>query len=101
LRAAIPLVLARAAYGDAFGTMGSLRHSAERAFSLDSRALADVCLAAIETGRLGSVLWAVEQLITLEDPRARPVLRLWASSTDERISEVAKIALGRIERPLR
>jgi hypothetical protein len=38
---------------------------------------------------------------TLEDPRARPVLRLWARSTDERISDVAKIALERIERRLR
>jgi hypothetical protein len=101
LRAAIPLVLARAAYGDAFGTMAGLRHSAERAFSLDLRALADVCLAAIDTGRPGTVLWAVHQLLVIADPRSRPVLQLWARSTDAEIAWVAQSAVDKIDRGLR
>jgi hypothetical protein len=53
--------------------MRGLRHSLEAIFNPDWNALADICIDAAKSPRLGTKLWAIDQLIVLEDPRARPV----------------------------
>jgi HEAT repeat protein len=97
LRPAIRLLLDRACFGDPGEIMRGLRHALEAIVDLDWTALADDCLAAIQTARPGTVLWATEQLAILDDPRARPIFEELVRSPHERIREAAAIGLDRLD----
>ena len=78
--------------------MRGLRHTFEAIMDPEWDELAEVCMAAIESGRPGTVLWAVHQLAVLEDERARPILRELVRSKHQEIASHARIAIQRLDR---
>ena len=98
LRAAIRPLLDHACFGDPGEIMRGLRHALEAIVNPDWAALADICMAAIESGRPGTVLWAVDQLVVLEDERTRPILQELVRSKHEVITRRAKIAIQRLDK---
>lgn len=96
LRPAVALLLDRACDGDPGEIMRGLRHSLEHIAGGDWTWLADECIAAIERGRPGTVLWAADQLAILDDPRARPVFERLLGSPHERIRDAADLGLARL-----
>ena len=100
LRAAVGLLLDRACFGDPGECMRGLRHDLEAIMAPDWAALADICIAAAERGRPGTTLWAVDQLLVLEDERARPLLTKLATSEHDEIARTAEAALQRLDKPL-
>lgn len=98
LRAAIRPLLDHACFGDPGEIMRGLRHDLEAIMNPDWTTLADFCMAAIESGRPGTVLWAVDQLRVLEDERARPMLQEMVRSKHEEITLRAKIAIQRLDK---
>ena len=93
---AIRLVLDRACFGDPGEIMGGLRHSFEQAVNPDWPLLADICIAASESSRLGTRLWALDQLAILEDVRAAPVFKRALLAGPEEIRQVAANGLRRL-----
>src|SRR5262249_43167090 len=71
LRPAVRLLLERACKGDPGEMMRGLRHSFEAIFAPDWRALADVCMELCQSERQGTRMWAMHQLMILDDPRAK------------------------------
>ena len=100
LRGAVRPLLDRACYGDPGEIMRGLRHYLEGIMEPDWSILADICMDAVKDGRPGTVLWAVNQLIVLEDERARPLLTKLSVSEDQQIAEAATSALWRLDNPL-
>jgi hypothetical protein len=96
LRPAIRLLLDRACYGDPGEIMRGLRHSLEAIVDPDWTTLADVCLQAARSPRLGTKLWAIDQLAVLDDPRARPLFEDAVRHGPEDIKSVAQIGLDRL-----
>jgi hypothetical protein len=96
LRPAIPLLLDRACYGDPGETMRGLRHRLEAIVDPDWTALADYCLAAARSDRPGTRLWAIDQLMLIEDPRAEPVFQHAIQSESPEIVWIAKLGLERL-----
>jgi hypothetical protein len=97
LRAAIRPLLDRACFGDPGETMRGLRHDLEAIVNPDWMALADVCMDAIKSDRPGTVLWAVDQLMVLDDPRSRFVLQRLVRSRHEEIAWRARAAIERLD----
>lgn len=93
---AVRLLLDRACFGDPGEIMRGLRHSLEAIANPDWAELAEICIAAIATGRPGTVLWAADELAILDDPRAFPVFEKLRHSEHERIREVAERGLERL-----
>lgn len=93
---AVRLLLDRACFGDPGEIMRGLRHSLEAIANPDWAALAEACIAAIATGRPGTVLWAADELAILDDPRAFPVFEKLRHSEHARIREVAALGLERL-----
>jgi hypothetical protein len=98
LRAAIPPILARACYGDPVDRMRTLLPAFEAIMDPDWSALADICMEAARSERLGTVLWSVAQLSMLDDERARPLLTRWADFGDKFIAPYARTGLDRLNR---
>lgn len=95
LRAAIPLLLERACFGDPGEIMRGLRHTLEAIVQPEWHVLADLCLSAAGSPRLGTRLWSLDQLIVLDDPRAREHFRA-ALEGPQALSSVARIGLDRL-----
>ncbi len=70
LKAAIPLLLERACYGDPGETMRGLRHNLERIVNPDWVMLADICINLSKSSHKGARLWAMHELGTLREPRS-------------------------------
>jgi hypothetical protein len=98
LRAAVPLLLERACFGDPGEIMRGLRHALEAIVEPEWSALTEPCLTAIASGRPGSVLWAVDQLIVLDDVRARAALEALVRHGHPEVRWRAEIALDRLSR---
>jgi len=96
LRPAIQLLLERACFGDPGEIMRGLRHSLEAIVNPDWAALADECIVAARSSRSGTVLWAVDQLAVLNDPRARPVFEGALSRPEPEIRDAARLGLKRL-----
>lgn len=96
LRPSISLLLDRACYGDPGEIMRRLRHSLEAIVVPDWTYLADICLERARSPRKGTRLWAIDQLIVLDDPRARSVFENEIAAGVPLISEVAAIGLQRL-----
>jgi hypothetical protein len=93
---AVRLLLDRAALGDPGETMRGLRHSLEAIVDGDRQWLADACMAAIETRRPGTILWATAQLAILDDPRAFPLFEKLRHSEHEMIRGAAELGISRL-----
>ena len=74
LRAAAPLLLERACYGDPGEMMRGLRNNLEGIFEPDWDALTDVCMQAAKYPQRGARLWAVDELAVLREPRSLQTL---------------------------
>jgi HEAT repeat protein len=97
LRGAVRPLLDRACYGDPGEIMRGLRHVLEAIMDPDWAALADICMDAARSGRLGTMLWAVAQLLVLDDERARPLLQQLRTSEHEEIRWRAEAAIQRLD----
>jgi hypothetical protein len=95
LRPAVRLLLERACNGDPGEMMRGLRHAFERSFNPDWDALADLCIDLSASERPGTRLWAIHQLMILDDPRARQV---FDSASHDEISEIRRIAAIGLQR---
>jgi len=98
LRPAVRLLLERACNGDPGEMMRGLRHALERIFKPDWVALADVCIELSASKRPGTRLWAIDQLMILDDPRARQVFDRALHDEIGEIREIAGIGLQRLDR---
>ncbi len=96
LRPAIKLLLERAAYGDPNEIMRGLRHSLEAIVNPDWAFLTEVCLEAAQSPRLGTQLWAIDELGLLEDPRAKPIFEEAIKNGPEEIRWRAENGLQRL-----
>lgn len=92
----IRLLLDRACFGDPGELMRGLRHSFERAVSPNWALLADICIAASESPRIGTKLWALDQLAILNDVRASPIFKRAQLAGPEEIRQVADNGLHRL-----
>jgi hypothetical protein len=89
LRSAVPLLLERACNGDPGEIMRGLRHRVERTYSPDWDSLAELCMGLSRATRTGTRLWAMDQLMVLEDPRAKPTFE---KALNDESDEVRRIA---------
>jgi hypothetical protein len=98
LKPAIRLLLDRACYGDPGEMFRGLRHAFEAIVNPQWSELADICLEAARSRRLGTRLWAIDQLTVLEDERARPVFEQSMRSDPHEFKWLAEIGLERLNR---
>ncbi len=98
LRPAARLLLERACNGDPGEIMRGLRHALERIFNPDWAALADVCIELSASNRPGTRLWAIHQLMILDDPRARQVFDNVLHDEIGEIRRTAAVGLQRLDR---
>ena len=96
LKPAIRLLLDRACYGDPGEMFRGLRNACEAIVNPNWSELADICLEAARSARLGTRLWAIDQLAILDDERARPVFEEASGSPPQEIKRRAEIGLGRL-----
>jgi hypothetical protein len=101
LRPAIKLLLERACYGDPGEIMRGLRHGLEAIANPNWAELADICLEAARSPRLGTRLWALDELSVLEDPRAKPIFEEALQAAPLEIRRLAGIGLERLARASR
>jgi HEAT repeat protein len=95
LRAAIPLMLDRACFGDPGEIMRNLCHALEAIVERNWPELTDCCIAALESPRSGTRLWAAYELRRLRDPAALPALAKMLRDPIERVREWAESAYDR------
>jgi hypothetical protein len=93
LRAAIPLMLERACFGDPGEIMRNLCHALEEIVRPKWSELTGPCVAALESPRAGTRLWAAYELGRLRDPRALPALERCAEDEVEWVREWVQSAL--------
>ena len=74
LKAGVRLLLERASFGDFGEIMRGMHHNFEAAFEGSDSELADLCVELMQQPRLGTKLWALEELSRLKDRRAIPEL---------------------------
>ena len=70
----------------------------ERIFNPDWAALADVCIELSASNRPGTRLWAIDELMTVDDPRARQVFDSALHDEIEEIRRIAAAGLRRLDR---
>ncbi len=97
LRSAIPLLLERASFGDPGEMMRGLRHSLEAIVNPDWAALATLCIGHATSERLGARFWALDQLVVLQDPRARFAFEAACASAIPAIRDVGERGLRRLD----
>jgi hypothetical protein len=98
LRPAVRLLLERACNGDPGEMMRGIRHAHERIFSPDWSALADVCMDLAASARPGTRMWAIHQLMILDDARARAVFERALHDDVDDIRHTAGVGLERLQR---
>ena len=97
LRPAVGLLLERASAGDPGETMRGLRHNLEAIADDDEEFLADACLAALASERVGARRWAVEELGRLQLKRTLDAVRRCLKDANAEVRQAAKISEGMIE----
>ena len=80
---AIPLLLERICYGDPGEMMRGIRHALEFIVKPDWSRLVDLLLPLAQSPRLGTRLWAIDELAVLRDARAEPIFRGALSDPEE------------------
>lgn len=96
LKPAIRVLLDRACYGDPGEVFRGLRHFNEAIVNPKWSELADICLEAATSSRLGTRLWAIDQLMIMDDERARPVFEKSIQADPEEIRWRAEQGLNRL-----
>jgi HEAT repeat protein len=96
LRAAAPLLMERACYGDPGEMMRGLRHTLEAIFAPDWSALTRVCEESARSTAKGARLWAVAELGVLLERSSAPVLLARLSDEESEIRAAASRSLGRL-----
>jgi hypothetical protein len=96
LRQGIPLLLERACLGDPGEIMRGLRHALEAAANGDGALLAELCIAAARSPRAGTRLWAIDQLVVLDDQRARGVFEQAIMNATGEIPQRAQVGVARL-----
>lgn len=96
LRALAPILLDAASFGDPGEIMRGLRHQLEAIFDPEWEALADLAIQKASFHRPGTRLWAIDQLVILDDPRARPIFES-ALSDSSAIASLAAIGIRRLD----
>lgn len=99
LRAAVPLLLDRAAFGDPGETMRGLRHHLEQIAGPDWDFLADACLHALRSPRPGTRLWAAEQLAVLQIDRTVEALQAALEDPEDEVRAALQSALDALRPP--
>jgi hypothetical protein len=97
LKPAIRLLLERACYGDPGEMFRDLRHASEAIVNPRWSELADICLEAATSPRLGTRLWAIDQLVVLDDERARSIFDESMRNDPQEIRWRAEIGLERLD----
>jgi hypothetical protein len=95
LRAAIPLMLDRACFGDPGEIMRNLCHALEGIVEPDWAALTELCIPALASPRAGTRLWAAEELGRLRDRAAIPALE---RAAQDEVPEVRQSVASALER---
>jgi hypothetical protein len=95
LRAAVPLILDRACFGDPGEIMRSLCHAVEAIVKPDWSELTAPCVAALASPRPGTRLWAAFELGRLRDPTAVPAL---VRAAQDAVPEVREQVMSALER---
>lgn len=98
LRPAVRLLLERACNGDPGEMMRGLRHSFEAIFTPDWNELADVCMDLSTSTRQGTRVWSTQQLMILDDPRAKPFFERALNDDNPDVRDAAAIGLERLAR---
>ena len=98
LKDGVQLLLERACFGDPGESMRGLRHSCEAAFNPDWAALAYTCLPLATSTRPGTRLWAIHQLVVIDDPCAASVYQRALSDDVQSVREIAAVGLDRLKR---
>jgi hypothetical protein len=93
LRAAIPLMLERACFGDPGEIMRNLCHALEAIVEPKWSLLTAPCVAALKSPRPGTRLWAADELQRVRDPAAIPALEEAVRDEVEEVREQAQAAL--------
>jgi HEAT repeat protein len=93
LRAAVPLILDRACFGDPGEIMRNLCNAVEAIVAPEWAALTAPCVAALRSPRPGTRLWAAHELGRLRDPAAIPALERAAADEVPEVREWAASAL--------
>jgi hypothetical protein len=96
LRDAVPMLLDRACFGDPGEIMRGLGHCLELAVGGDWNNLAEICLRAALSERSGTRLWAIDELVVLEDPRSRQIFEEAIRVGPQAIRTRAQIGLKRL-----
>lgn len=94
LEEGIPLVLAKACFGDPGETMRGLRHALEAAVDERWERLAEMCVEATKSKRAGTRLWATTELGVLRDPVTLPALVARLSDVEARVRAQAAISIN-------
>lgn len=97
LKPAIRLLLERACYGDPGEMFRGLRHASEAIVNPRWSELAEICLEAATSPRLGTRLWAIDQLAVLEDERARSIFEESMRNDPQEIRRRAEVGLKRLD----
>jgi hypothetical protein len=97
LKPAIRLLPDRVCYGDPGELFRGLRHASEAIVDPRWSELADICLAAATSPRLGTRLWAIDQLTVLEDERARSIFEESMRNDPQEIRWRAEVGLKRLD----
>lgn len=95
LRAAVPLILDRACFGDPGEIMRNLCHAVEAIVKPDWSVLTAPCVAALTSPRPGTRFWAAFELGRLRDPVAIPALERAAQDAVPDVREEVVSALER------
>jgi hypothetical protein len=93
LRAAIPLMLERACFGDPGEIMRNLCHALEAIVKPKWSQLTAPCVAALKSPRAGTRLWAAHELQRVRDPTAIPALVEAVRDEVKEVREWAQAAL--------
>ena len=96
LRAAIPLILDRACFGDPGEIMRNLCHTIEAIVDPDWKALTAPCIDALSSPRPGTRFWAASELGRLRDPAAIPALEQAADDVVPEVRQEIESALDSI-----
>ena len=95
---AIAILLAKAPFGDPGEIMRGLRHKLEAIVAPDWDVLVDACIGAAASRRLGTKLWALDQLAVLEDERARSAFEQALLHAESSIRQAGELGLSRLAR---
>jgi hypothetical protein len=99
LRPAIGSLLERACYGDPNEIMRGLRHNLEAIVNPEWSYLTEVCLEAAKSSRLGTRLWAIDELVLLQDPCAKSIFEEAVKNDPEELRWRAQNGLDRLSQP--